>query len=403
MLHDTHPVMDSDELELEREAFSFFQTLDELAASGAKRADVTYGSVDLSLEIPPLGEGDRGLVYRLLSHSLNLPLSDPKQELCVKVAKQEQFSRERLKEEIITTNFFLSEQVAVPRIYYLDPLGRFSIKEYIEGESLTSLYLRFDTLTVRSQSLILKGLEKFLTRLLELFEKRPDCKVSISPNNIYVLSEEGRFRDPVQFVLIDPGTSLNKSYHGYNFQTYWNNLLPDRIRKYKKTGYLQWLVPRSVTRSDRDLATESDIFRGMNQEEIGLILRIARTVEFDTEEIILREGNIGDSFYLILEGEIELRKGHYSEPGSWKPHIGPGVVLGEIGFLLQVPRSMTAVAIKPCKLIEIDRDHFDGLLSENSLAPYKLLGNIAVILAERLHLLTNAYQQLLSSKNPNAQ
>jgi len=75
-------------------------------------------------------------------------------------------------------------------------LGRFCIKEFVEGESITSLYLRFNQLTVKSQQLILEGLEKFLNRLLELFKKRPDCKVSVSPNNIYVLSEGENLRIP---------------------------------------------------------------------------------------------------------------------------------------------------------------------------------------------------------------
>lgn len=378
---------------LEKEAFAFFQAVDQLARSGANSAMVSYGSVDLTLEVPPLGEGDRGLVYKVLSHSLDL--TDTAQQLCVKVAKQQQYSRERLIEEIATTDFFLSQQIAVPRIYYLDPCGRFCIKEFIEGESLTSLYLRFDDLTVRTQSLVIQELEKFLTRLLELFQERPDCKVSISPNNIYVLSDGDRFRDPVEFVLIDPGTSRKKKYDGFSFVTYWNEVLPDRIRKYRKTGYLQWLVPQRVTQSDRDLVQGFDVFRNLSPTEISSLLEIAHTIEFDIEEIILREGNIGESFYILLEGEVEFRKGHYSDPGAWKPRIGPGSVFGELGFLLQAPRSMTAVAVSPSKVVELDRDQFLQLLATQAIAPYKLLHNIAVILAERLHVLTSAYQKLL--------
>jgi len=382
--------------ELEGQAVQFFEALQEKASNGQKEAGAHYGPVDLTVGLPPLGEGDRGLVYPLRSHSLDLPGAHGK--LCLKVAKQQPVCRERLLEEAMTTAFFLSEQVAVPDIFHMDPLGRFCIKEYIEGESITSLYLRFNSLTVRTQGLILEGLEKFLTRLLTLFRKRPDCKVSISPNNIYVLSEGGKFRDPAEFVLIDPGTTLKKNYDGFTFDKYWNEVLPDRIRKYQRTGYLQWLVPQEVTKSERDEAKEFGIFRGMKPSEIFLLLKVAKTIEFEPEEVILQEGAIGENFYLILEGEVEARKGYFSKPGSWNLRIGRGSVLGEMAFLLHVPRSMTVVAATACKLIEIDQEQFNELLEANLTAPYKLIKNISVILAERLHSLTSSHQKLLEAQ-----
>jgi CRP-like cAMP-binding protein len=381
--------------ELEDQAVIFFETLQQAADSGLKEIDQAYGGVTLGVGLPPLGEGDRGRVYHLPSHSLGLP--EARGPLCLKVAKQQPVCRERLLEEAMTTDFFLSEQVYVPRIYHLDPLGRFCIKEFVEGESITSLYLRFNDLSVKTQHLILEGLENFLNRLLELFRKRPDCKVSVSPNNIYVLSEGGKFKDPTQFVLIDPGTTLKKNYDGFTFNKYWNEVLPDRIRKYQRTGYLQWLVPQEVTKSERDEAKEFEIFHGLKPSEIFLLLKSAKTIEFEPEEVILREGAIGENFYLILEGEVEVRRGHYSKPGSWHQRIGRGSVLGEMAFLLHVPRSMTVVAATPCKLIEIDQDQFNELLEANLTAPYKLIKNISVIMAERLHQLTLRHEKLLEA------
>lgn len=378
---------------LEEEAVALFETLQSGGCSGAREIRVTYGGEDLTLGLPPLGEGDRGLVYPLMGHALDLPSA--RGALCVKVAKQQPICRERLLEEAMTTAFFLSEQVRVPRIHHMDPLGRFCIKEYIEGESITSLYLRFNSLTVRTQNLILDGLRHFIGTLLELFKKRPDCKVSISPNNIYALTEGDRFPSPAQFVLIDPGTVLKKNYDGFNFDKYWNEVLPERIRKYQRTGYLQWLVPRQVTQSERDEAGTFDIFQGLKPAEIFLLLKIARTVEFDPEEIILQEGAMGENFYLILEGEVVLRKGHYTRPDTPQLRIGSGSVLGEMGFLLRVPRSMTVVAATPCKLIEIDHDRFHEMLDASLTAPYKLIRNIAKILAERLYTLDTTYHQLL--------
>lgn len=389
-----------DPAQLEEGAVAFFETMQQAGESGGKEVAVSYGSAEFMLGIPPLGEGDKGLVYPIKSTSINLSGSEGK--ICLKVAKQQQVCRDLLLEESMSTDFFLSEQVAVPRIHYMDPQGRFAIKEQIDGESITSLYLRFNNLSIQAQSLILKRLEQFLNRLLKLFEKRPEFKVSLSPNNIYVICKEDRFSDKTQFVLIDPGPVLKKNYQGFDFNKYWNEALPDRIRKYQKVGYLQWLVPRQVTQAERDQAKEFEIFHGLSPSEIFLLLKIAKTVEFDAEEVILKEGAIGENFYLILEGEAEVRKGHFTKPGQYVPRVGRGSVLGELAFLLQVPRSMTVVAATPCKLIEIDRDQFHEMLHADLAAPFKLIRNISTILAERLYNLNNAYQKLLESQDDSS-
>lgn len=381
--------------ELEAEAVAFFEALQEIVSAGHSQAHINYGSIEMTLGLPPLGEGDRSLVYPLVHAAAIAPATAG--PLCIKVAKQAPICRQRLIEENRTTEFFLSKGIRVPRIVHADALGRFAVKEFIQGESVTSLYLRFNELSIRAQSQILDGLQHFIDELLNLFKDYPEYKVSISPNNIYVLTERGRFGSPVRFVLIDPGLTPKKNYEGFSFSKYWNEVLPDRIRKYQRTGYLQWLVPRQVTQSERDEAKEFEIFQGLKPAEIFLLLKIARTVEFDIEEIILQEGAVGENFYLILDGEVELRKGHFTKPGALNLRIKSGSVLGEMGFLLRVPRSMTVVAATPCKLIEIDHDRFQELLEGNLTAPYKLIKNIATILAERLHSLDNAYQRLLES------
>jgi hypothetical protein len=382
--------------ELEPEAIRFFESLGRAAADGAKSASEEYGGARLDVGLPPLGEGDRGMVYPLAGSSLDLPgASGP---LCVKIAKPQPVCRERLLEESMTTDFFLSREVTVPKIHVMDPLGRFAVKDFIDGESITSIYLRFPNLALSAQQAILEGLERFLDRLLELFRERPDCKVSVSPNNIYVLREGKKLTSPPRFVLIDPGTTLKKNYDGFSFQAYWNEVLPDRIRKYQKTGYLQWLVPQEVSRSERDEAKDFDIFRGLKSSEIFLILKIAKTIDLEAEEVILREGAVGDSFYLVLDGEVELRRGTYRKPGSFSFRLGRGSVIGEMAFFLRVPRSMTVVAATPCKLIQIDAEPFNELLEANLAAPYKLVRNIAVALAERLHTLDSTHERLLAKR-----
>ncbi|MCE5336123.1 MAG: cyclic nucleotide-binding domain-containing protein [Desulfobacteraceae bacterium] len=379
----------------ELESCAFFSGLESAIAAGAREVRADFGTVGMTLGLPPLGEGDNSLVYPL--NSLSLVLPERPEMLCVKVAKRFPACRKCLIQEEKTTNDFLAENIRVPRMHFLDAHGRFAIKEFVEGESVTSIYMRFETFPVRTQSIILRELEGYLSRMLDLFHRRPECKVSISPNNIYLLTDGDRLRLPIEFVLIDPGPSPNKRYDGFNFDKYWNEMLPNRISKYKRTGYLQWILPRQVSREEYDEAREFEILRDMSDEEVQTLMGISTTQDFDVGQVILKEGTIGDSFYLILEGEVILHKKNQTE-ASWDIRLKSGSSLGEMGFLLEVPRSMTATAASHCKLIEIPAEGFKNLLDQNRLAPYKLLRNISVILAERLYRLDQAHQKLLDNR-----
>jgi CRP-like cAMP-binding protein len=136
----------------------------------------------------------------------------------------------------------------------------------------------------------------------------------------------------------------------------------------------------------------------MTPGEVFILLKAARTVEFDVEQTILRQGEVGENFFLVLDGVVEARRSGLARAGSWNVSVGKGSAIGEMAFLLHVPRSMTAVAKTPCKLIEIDRGRFNEMLDAKLTAPYKLIHNIAIMLAERLHSRDRAHQELLEAQ-----
>ena len=62
-------------------------------------------------------------------------------------------------------------------------------------------------------------------------------------------------------------------------------------------------------------------------------------VSYEPGQIIFREGEPGDSMYVILEGEIEIRVHDKAIDTS-----GPGQIIGEMALVDKSPRSATAVA-----------------------------------------------------------
>jgi hypothetical protein len=76
-------------------------------------------------------------------------------------------------------------------------------------------------------------------------------------------------------------------------------------------------------------------------------------VDLAAGEVVIREGDEGDRFYAIAEGQVDVSSG-----GSHVSTLGPGEPLGEIALLRDVPRTATCTARTAVKLFALTRDDF---------------------------------------------
>ncbi len=96
---------------------------------------------------------------------------------------------------------------------------------------------------------------------------------------------------------------------------------------------------------------------------------------FNPGDIILREGDKTDGWYVLLSGKVGVFKSDLTVAEISKI----GTVIGELGFLLNIPRTATLIAQEPTILLHI-RVSLDELIKEYPELARKMM----LMLAERL-------------------
>jgi hypothetical protein len=185
---------------------------------------VNLAGKQFSVVLPKIGEGENGLVYDYEGTS----------RAVLKIAKPRPYSRDHLKDEFEATEFFMKERVPVPQILLSDPYGSFMIKERLAGESLARIYYALGGPESSTHRQVRQTVQGFIDQLINLFQKNPEMKTSVSPNNIFVVLEG----DSCQCLLVDTGPAPLHDYSGFNFDHYWETVIPQKIKQYAAVGYL---------------------------------------------------------------------------------------------------------------------------------------------------------------------
>jgi len=102
-----------------------------------------------------------------------------------------------------------------------------------------------------------------------------------------------------------------------------------------------------------DLLRRISIFRPLPAATLEQLARELRAVHVPAGEEIVRQGEHGDSFYIVAEGEVDVRvDGRAVEP------LRAGASFGEIALLRDVPRTATVTARTDVDLLALERDEF---------------------------------------------
>ena len=125
-----------------------------------------------------------------------------------------------------------------------------------------------------------------------------------------------------------------------------------------------------------DLIGKVPLFAGCSKRELSRIAAITDELGVRKGNTLIREGERGREFFVIVEGTVRVTR------GSRKLRdMGPGDWAGEIALIADSPRTATVVTTSPCRLLVVTDRAFKAVIEETPSIALKLMQ----ALGDRLH------------------
>lgn len=121
-----------------------------------------------------------------------------------------------------------------------------------------------------------------------------------------------------------------------------------------------------------ELLRRVPLFTQCRGDSIDLISRLADEVDVPDGYTLMRQGDIGQEFFLIVDGRVRVER-----DGMTINSLGPGDFLGEIALLEESRRTATAVTEGPAKLFVITHRGFNSLLDSSSTIRTAIMQGLA--------------------------
>lgn len=102
------------------------------------------------------------------------------------------------------------------------------------------------------------------------------------------------------------------------------------------------------------------IFSSVPENQLVDLATIAESVEYDAGEIIMNQGDLGTSMYIVVDGQVRIFEGDQ----ELAVH-GTRAVFGELAALDPEPRAASVQAIEDCTLLRLDGESLYDLMSGN--------------------------------------
>jgi SulP family sulfate permease len=152
---------------------------------------------------------------------------------------------------------------------------------------------------------------------------------------------------------------------------------------------LEW-CENEIIAQHQDRAQEEADLRGWfsqilgTEEDAAELIRHCERLEVEPGDVIVRTGDPGTSMHFILDGRVGVMITHDHGTTSRVRSLGRYTTIGEMGLVMNAPRSATIQAELQSTLYVLGADQFETIKRERPMLGQKLLTYFVSVMAERL-------------------
>ena len=121
-----------------------------------------------------------------------------------------------------------------------------------------------------------------------------------------------------------------------------------------------------------ELIKRVPLFSHCSKKELGLVAQIADEIDLPEGKTLMREGDRGREFFVLVEGSADVRRRNRKVNT-----LGGGDFFGEIALVSQRPRTATVTTSSPVRALVVTEQSFRSLLDRAPDVQRKVLQALA--------------------------
>jgi predicted Ser/Thr protein kinase len=114
-----------------------------------------------------------------------------------------------------------------------------------------------------------------------------------------------------------------------------------------------------------EVLLESEPFRALRPRLVGQVFAAARERRYDPNETIIRQGQQGDSLYVVIDGEARVLLRSHDGTIRTIATLTRGSVAGEMSLITEEPATADVVATTEVRTLVLSAADFDALAAKN--------------------------------------
>lgn len=131
---------------------------------------------------------------------------------------------------------------------------------------------------------------------------------------------------------------------------------------------------------------EIGLFGALADDVLEHLAKNLKTVQVMAGDALFREGDVARELYVVLDGEIEVLKKSRKGRETRVAILGPNDTIGEMSVIDLQPRSASARALGPARLVRMTAEDMEALYRLDLKSYTLIVLNVARDLSRRLRV-----------------